>query len=318
MEQPLVSVFLPTYNHIRYIDDAVNGLVEQNYDRLEIVVGDDGSTDGTRDRVLDLARRWPGRVIPIADGVHLGINGNCNRTLAACRGKYVIFAAGDDLFLPGKVKAQIDWLEADERRVMCGHAVEHFDSESGKSLGIATGPAGLHSGAGAHNLVANVGLFPGLSLAVRRSALPAQGFDSRVEVVSDWKLQIDTLAGGGHYGFVDGVFARSRVHPDSISYQVVREREMHRACFDGFMLTLALVEAEWPHLMSACFRARGVVLFTEARWHQKLGDARNARRYFVHAFRHGVRAKSLAGLAMTVMPRPLTESIDAGARSFRR
>ena len=268
MEQPLVSVFLPTYNHVEYIDEAIRSAVEQNYDRLEVVVGDDGSTDGTRDRVLDHARRWPGRVVSIVDQPHLGITGNCNRTLAACRGQYVVFHGGDDVFLPGKVEAQARWLDADGQRVMCGHAVELFDSRSGSTLGVTTGPGPLRGGQGAVAIIRDLGLFPGLSVAIRRSAIPPTGLDARIEVVSDWKLQIDSLAGGGRYGFVDGVYSRSRVHPASVSYRARREESMHNVVFEGFMLTLALVEIEWPALRRACFRARGRVLFNEARWHQ--------------------------------------------------
>ena len=310
MEQPLVSVFLPTYNHVEYIDEAIRSAVEQNYDRLEVVVGDDGSTDGTRERVLDHARRWAGRVVPMVDLPHLGITGNCNRTLAACRGQYVVFHGGDDVFLPGKVEAQARWFDADEQRVMCGHAVELFDSRSGSTLGVTTGPGPLRGGQGAVAIIKDLGLFPGLSVAIRRSAIPPAGLDARIEVVSDWKLQIDSLAAGGRYGFVDGVYSRSRVHSESVSYRSTREEMMHHAFFGGFMMTLAIIEIEWPGLMSACFHARGRVLFNEARWHQAHGDPRKARRFFVQALRHGIMAKGAAGALMTTMPEAVTREFE--------
>ena len=311
MEQPLVSVFLPTYNHVEYIDEAMRSAVEQNYDRLEVVVGDDGSTDGTRERVLDHARRWPGRVVPMVDQPHLGITGNCNRTLAACRGKYVVFHGGDDVFLPGKVEAQARWFDADEQRVMCGHAVERFDSRTGATLGIKRA---LRAGHGAVTIIRDLGLYPGLSIALRRSAIPTKGLDPRIEVVSDWKLQIDSLAAGGGYGFVDGVYSRSRVHPESVSYRAAREESMHHAYFEGFMLTLALIEIEWPTLMSACFHARGRVLFNEARWHQTHGDPHQARRFFVQALRHGIMAKGAAGAIITTMPQAVVREFETMLR----
>src|SRR5881394_3380337 len=130
MSEPLVTVMMPAFNQIQYIDDAIRSAVEQDYDNLEILVGDDGSTDGTVDRIREWASRYPKRVFPVL-GPHVGMTGNCNRIFARVRGQYIAGAAGDDMYLPGKVKAQVEWLEADERRVMCGHAVENVDAITG-------------------------------------------------------------------------------------------------------------------------------------------------------------------------------------------
>src|SRR5262245_5236516 len=129
--EPLVSVCLPAYNQAAYIDEAIASAVHQDYDNLEVICGDDGSTDGTAERIGAWAERYPRRVVPLL-GSHVGMTGNCNRIFARLRGKYVISHAGDDVFLPGKVRTQVDWLEEDERRVMCGHAAEAFDGENGR------------------------------------------------------------------------------------------------------------------------------------------------------------------------------------------
>src|SRR5215218_8290049 len=115
MAEPLVSVFVPCYNQELYVDDAIRSAVEQDYGDVEVLCGDDGSTDGTPDRIRDWAARHPGRVIPLL-GPHRGMTSNCNRIWQHVRGKYIFGHAGDDIFLPGKIRKQVDWLEQDERR----------------------------------------------------------------------------------------------------------------------------------------------------------------------------------------------------------
>src|SRR5579875_3125076 len=123
---PLVSVHLISYNQKDYIGAALSSILDQDYQSFEIVAADDGSTDGTAEIILEFAEKYPGKIIPLVGGKNLGITGNCNRALEHCKGKYIAFIGGDDLFLPGKISAQVKWLEADEKRIMCGHQVEVF------------------------------------------------------------------------------------------------------------------------------------------------------------------------------------------------
>jgi glycosyltransferase involved in cell wall biosynthesis len=321
VDEPLVSVFVPTYNHVAYIDEAIGSAVEQDYGNLQVVVGDDGSTDGTAEKVRAWATRYPQRVVALVGGPHLGITGNCNRALGACRGRYIAFHAGDDVFLPGKVRKQVEWLEADGSRVLCGHAVESFDWESGRTLDVSTRSMKLHTGRGARRLIERFGIFAGVSIMARASAIPPSGCDERIPVVSDFKLHIDILAGGGAYGYVDGVLARSRVHPQSISQRSRHDPEIHRQYFEGFALTLALVESAHPSLAGPCRRARGRLFFSEARWRQQHGEGRAARAYFRAALREDpgrLTAKALAGLLLTLGPEAAQRRFDRLVARYRQ
>lgn len=97
-----VSVILPVYNKIQYIEKAVSSLLAQSFTDFEIVVVDDGSTDGTAtllDRMALTDRRL--RVIHRANG---GVSSARNVGLKAANGDWVLFADGDDTVLP-------NWLE---------------------------------------------------------------------------------------------------------------------------------------------------------------------------------------------------------------
>lgn len=97
-----VSVILPVYNKIKYIEKAVSSLLAQSFNDFELVVVDDGSTDGTAE-LLDRAALGDGRlrVIHKANG---GVSEARNVGLKAANGDLVVFADGDDTVLP-------DWLE---------------------------------------------------------------------------------------------------------------------------------------------------------------------------------------------------------------
>ena len=195
---PLVSVVIPTYNQFDLVDDAIRSAVTQDYEALEIVVSDDGSTDGTIEKIRRWAQEYPGRVIGLIDQPHLGITGNCNRGLHASHGEYVAFGAGDDMFLPGKLSAQVAWFEEDPGRTLCGHDVEVFESESNKRLYLWSDRHPLRAGTGAAGVLAGAA-YVSSSVMIRRSSIPPYGFDARFPVSSDTKLWVDCLSGGGRY-----------------------------------------------------------------------------------------------------------------------
>jgi glycosyltransferase involved in cell wall biosynthesis len=123
---PLVSVHIITYNQEPYAARAIEGALQQQTDfEVEIVVGEDCSTDGTREIVLRYQREHPTRVRVITSGQNVGAFDNSNRVLKACRGRYLAFCDGDDYWTdPHKLQKQVDFLEAHPEYSLCCHDVE--------------------------------------------------------------------------------------------------------------------------------------------------------------------------------------------------
>ena len=107
IDQPLVSVFLPTYNQDLYVAESINSVLSQDYENIEIIVGDDFSQDKTWDIVLELQARYSSKIKVFRNERNLGITGNCNEILKRCTGMYVAFFSGDDLLNPGKISKQV-------------------------------------------------------------------------------------------------------------------------------------------------------------------------------------------------------------------
>src|SRR6478736_8585051 len=108
------STLIVTYNQEKYIEQAVrSALMQETNFPHEIVIGEDCSTDGTREIVARLAAENPGRIRAILRPRNLGMHENHRATHAACDGKYVAMLEGDDYWVdPLKLQKQANFLDA--------------------------------------------------------------------------------------------------------------------------------------------------------------------------------------------------------------
>lgn len=114
VKEPLVSACMITYNHAPYIAQAIEGVLQQETDfPFELVIGEDCSTDGTREIVLEFQKRHPDIIRVIKSDHNVGATKNGCRTERACRGKYIAYCEGDDYWHhPQKLQKQVDLLES--------------------------------------------------------------------------------------------------------------------------------------------------------------------------------------------------------------
>lgn len=113
MSEPLVSALIITYNQEEYIEQAIESVLAQrvNFD-YEIVIGEDCSTDKTREICLRYQEKYPDMIRVITSDKNLGLLGNWDRTVRAARGKYIASCAGDDYWHnPDKMNKQARFLE---------------------------------------------------------------------------------------------------------------------------------------------------------------------------------------------------------------
>lgn len=92
----LVSTIITTYNHAPFIAQAIDSALMQKGVDQEIIISDDGSTDGTAEIVADYAKRFPDRIRDISSKVNLGISANMRKCIAASAGEFIAVMEGDD------------------------------------------------------------------------------------------------------------------------------------------------------------------------------------------------------------------------------
>jgi glycosyltransferase involved in cell wall biosynthesis len=128
-----VSVCVPTFNHAHYISQMLEGALNQNTTfPFEIVIGDDGSTDGSQDIISAFAEQNPGKIRAFLHAENLGPveprefagRNNVLQLLKACRGEYVAMCEGDDYWTdPYKLQKQVDFMENHPEFSICHHNV---------------------------------------------------------------------------------------------------------------------------------------------------------------------------------------------------
>jgi glycosyltransferase involved in cell wall biosynthesis len=128
-----VSVLLITYNHERYIAEAIDSVLMQevSFD-YEIIIGEDCSIDATRDIVTGYSSRFPDKIRLVLSEKNAGECSNIARTLRACRGEYIAMLDGDDYWTsPRKLQKQVDFLENNpEFTIYCHNAISIYEDGS--------------------------------------------------------------------------------------------------------------------------------------------------------------------------------------------
>jgi hypothetical protein len=212
----LVSVLLPVWNGERFLATAIDSITAQTYHAFELLIIDDGSTDGSAAIVRARAGHDP-RIV-LLERPHAGIADALNAGIAAARGVYLARMDADDSAAPTRLARQVAHLDAHPGCVAVGSAIEVIDAD-GVSLGIMRFPAGH-----AAILGALIGGGTGLahpSVVMRRTAVvDAGGYRDRFFPSEDLDLWLRLR----HYGEFENLadpLLRYRRHQAAVG---VRER----------------------------------------------------------------------------------------------
>lgn len=137
---PLVSICCITYNHGPYIRDALEGFLSQKVDfPIEILIHDDASTDETPEIIREYKARYPQVIKPILrteNQYSKGISNISVFNFPRARGKYIAMCEGDDYWIdPGKLQAQVDYLEAHPDCALCIHSARIESVDGSRPVG---------------------------------------------------------------------------------------------------------------------------------------------------------------------------------------
>ena len=123
---PLVSILIPTYNSVDFVEDTVRSIMNQTYTNIEIVIVDDASTDGTM-KILEKLSKEDKRIKLSQNKKNLGITDNMNNGIHKCNGKYIAILDGDDWAYPYRIEEQVKLMEKDEEVVLCAGYMDICD-----------------------------------------------------------------------------------------------------------------------------------------------------------------------------------------------
>ena len=217
----LVSVVIPIYNAERYLAASLASALAQTYPHVEILAVDDGSTDGSVERL-----RAHGDRVVLLQQRNGGAAAARNRGVRHARGEWIAFLDADDCWAPTKLEQQL---------ARCGHlAWSHTDSVFAGGVNDGRRDSALtpkHAGRVLPALVC--GNFIGTSsVLIRRQAfLEGGGFDESLRSIQDWDLWL-RVAARHAIGYLDEPLVEYRVHAASTSRNTRRTLPCHMQVID--------------------------------------------------------------------------------------
>ena len=110
--QPLVSVVITCYNHEKFVQDSIQSVIDQTYQNIELIIIDDGSKDGSVEKIKEMLPACQERFIrfEFRHRPNKGLSETLNEALEWCEGEYYSAIASDDMMLPEKIIIQINYM----------------------------------------------------------------------------------------------------------------------------------------------------------------------------------------------------------------
>lgn len=211
---PLVSVLMTSYNHDRFIREAVESVLSQSFTDFELVIVDDASLDGSREIINELAGKDE-RIKPLFHQENMGIARTINDGLDYSKGRYMALIASDDLWMEDKLAKQLEILEVNDNRIVWCNA-DIIDAESH--------PTGKTSSEIFRNSQLNGYVFEdlsnawlcGSSIMFKRSNIQGMKFNENMKYLNDTQFYLD-IGYKYEYYYMEEPLARYRLHSNNTS-----------------------------------------------------------------------------------------------------
>ncbi|KTD33978.1 glycosyltransferase [Legionella israelensis] len=218
MALPQVSIRIPAYNHERYITACLDSVLNDSYPNKELIIIDDGSTDGT----AEVIRQWlehnkPSFPVMFKARENRGLTKTINELVRACSGKYLVSLASDDFLLDGGIHTRVEYLEQHHNKwaVFADCIVVDEDNK----LIYKSGLTELYSASLSkflqeddllHEIINNWSV-PGPVLMVRKDLYEHIGYYNEKFAIEDWDIYI-RMASKKLLGFINYPVSAYRLH----------------------------------------------------------------------------------------------------------
>ena len=284
--RPLVTAVVAAHDAARHIESALASLAAQTLDDLEVVVVDDGSTDGTAAMVEHLARA-DARVRLVRLDRNRGQASALNVGMASARGRYLAILDADDEATPGRLGEQVAAFERDPGLVLVGGAIETWcqgHAAPGQVWRYATGDAEIRI----RTLFKSEVISGAITIDRERVVRHELRFDESLRLGADWAMSIAAMR-VGRVGNVEPVVMRYRIHPGQMTTGMMDDLGSDSTRIRRDVLAWAGVSATdaemrthlaispcnyWPFGSHPYFRARRDSIQGEAvRWLERLTAA---------------------------------------------
>ena len=290
-----VTVILVTYQHERFLTQAIESvLAQRTRGTWELLISEDGSTDGTRAIIERFVAQHPDRVRAFFSDRNLNSNEVTLRALRAARGRFVAFLDGDDYWTSNdKLQQQVEFLDQHPQCTMCFHDVAVFRNDGPASPPEFTArwlPTTIEL-----QTLLEGNYIPGCSAMIRREVLQDIPAWYEHAPFGDWPLYV-LAAERGAMGFLPAVMGVYRLHDQGLWSGAPRWRQLEQVVRFYEILSGHLAPIHRRHMRELL----AVRLFELGVAQERAHEYRQAIRSFLASFRAG----------------PLTREIRPGRRAW--
>lgn len=259
----LVSVVVPAFNRVEYIRETVESVLSQDYPLVELIVVDDGSTDGTYETLLEYSEKGELKLLTHPNRANRGQSAALNLGLERASGEFISILDSDDIFLPRKLRAQVDYLLAHQEVGLVYGMGEAIDG-SGRWLYDIHSPNHFEPNDPNELLLDCYFLLPQNALVRRSVYNRVGGFEETFRAAQDHDMLI-RIAESTRFAFIPTKVFQYRRHGDSISSTGQRKRWEN-----GFEI-LHRAQGRYPYKKSTIRKRRALLNYRMAKvcWREK-------------------------------------------------
>lgn len=224
--QPLVSVYVVTYNSSATVIETLDSIYNQTYPNIELIVSDDCSPDNT----VEICREWIAthkdrfvRTVLLTVEKNTGVSGNCNRAEAACHGEWSKGIAGDDILLPNCIQDCVDYVSKHPDTVYLFGEMEPFGGTEQQRQSIIVDAKNPIKNATPQEQLSYLLMdhcfiqAPCNFVNIPKSKAFGVKNDERIPMMEDWPKWINILRTGGRFNFMNKIIVRYRLSDLSLS-----------------------------------------------------------------------------------------------------
>jgi glycosyltransferase involved in cell wall biosynthesis len=213
--KPLVSVLCLTYNHEKFIKEALDGfLMQETNFPVEVIISDDHSSDTNKPILQEYEKKYKDKLILILRDQNIGVMRNFRATLPTCHGKYIALCEGDDYWTdPLKLQKQVEFMEAHPECSIASHKVLHLHEEDSKKNHIFPNIQG-------NNIFSKEYLYGHYFISTCSIMFRNEKIENLIELLGNFSVGDTPLiyfyAHLGKIGFLDDCMGVYRIHSEGV------------------------------------------------------------------------------------------------------
>lgn len=223
---PLVTYVVPCFNHQAFVGDAIRSLLNQTYNQIELVIINDGSSDGSLDEIEKLIGACEKRFtrFKVISRKNMGLVHSLNEGLEWARGDFFAMLASDDLLYPHKTQKMVDCLNAAGQHTAVAYGAMDVIDEKGRIIRKLSGKPGFYN---FKDVILKKCPYATPTQMVRVKSLRKIGGFNKNLRFEDWAMVLALTADGNKIFICTDVVAQYRRHSSNISKMLV-ENHVYR------------------------------------------------------------------------------------------